>query len=513
MSHYDCIIIGSGIAALAVASQLCEKLNVLVLTKGAIRTSNSSLAQGGVAAAIRKDDHWTYHYEDTRYAGCFHNSHDAVELLVQKAQHEMEMLIEQGMNFDTNEQGELQYGMEGAHQKPRIIHAGGDATGKELINFYIQKVNEKVTMIEHVMVTDIAIDTNRAIGVWAKHRDDHDAVLYKGAHIVLATGGCGALFEVTSNSSIMTGDGLAMAYRAGARLIDLEFTQFHPTMLYVNGVCKGLVSEAVRGEGATLVDENGRPIMEGVHLLKDLAPRDIVARTMQFERLKGHHVYLNISSIQSFKSRFPTITNLCLREGIDLESGLIPVAPGMHFLMGGVETDLFGRTTVDRLYAVGEVACTGVHGANRLASNSLLEGIVFGRQLASIIENGTLDRKNSTLIQSGATRFALPSKKEIQSIMTTYVGIERTETGLKHALSFFEQFVSEPTFFTNNVNVFTKKEVEIVNMLTIGWLMTKSALKRTESRGGHFRCDYPTENEVWRQQRISFSRREQIGVR
>lgn len=513
MFQYDCIIVGSGIAALATAAEICEKMSVLVITKGSIRDSNSSLAQGGVAATISKRDHWKAHFEDTCYAGRFHNLPEAVELLVQQGKLDIEQLIQNGMTFDKDANGHIHLGMEGAHQQPRILHAGGDATGRKLIQFFIERVNKNVTIMEHTMVTDIHVVDNRALGVWISGENQQERYI-SGKHIVLATGGCGAIFDVTSNSPFVTGDGLAMAYRAGASLVDLEFTQFHPTLLYIEGTCKGLVSEAVRGEGAVLVDDEGRRIMKGVHPLEDLAPRDVVARTIQKVRADGREVYLDISMISQFSERFPTITKLVSNAGLSLDRKKIPVAPGMHFLMGGIRTDLFGRTSVERLYAVGEVACTGVHGANRLASNSLLEGLVFAKQLANVLRQPTRDsnekfKENNTYVMK---TLHLPKKMEIQQIMSRYVGIERDETGLRKALHFFEQYVNQTSFFQCNVKRFTKEEVELLNMVTVGWLITKAALKRTESRGGHFRTDYPNEVSHWLQKRIPSSLKQQLEV-
>lgn len=512
MTQYDVIIVGSGISALTVASQLCEKMNILMITKGLKQQSNSSLAQGGIAAAIGKGDHWKFHFEDTLYAGCFHNTEKAAKELVQSGEEVISSLQQNGMEFDVNDYGELLLGREGAHRKKRIIHAGGDATGKRLIEHFLTRLNERVTLLENHMVFDIEVVNNRAIGVWVKTKEN-EIIFYSGAHIILATGGCGALYEVTSNSSLMTGDGLAMAYRAGATLIDMEFIQFHPTMLYIDDACKGLISEAVRGEGAFLIDENGRRIMENAQPFMDLAPRDVVARVMQQEINHGHHIFLDISNIQQFRKRFPTITRLCEENGIDVEKGRIPVAPGMHFLMGGIETDLFGRTSIERLYAVGETACTGVHGANRLASNSLLEGLVFGKRLASYISEQPLD----VMMTNAEKRFVnekitLPSKREIQEMMMTYVGITRSNEGLSFALHYFEQFLKTPSFFTINVNDFTIEDLECMNMITVGWLIAKAAFMRKESRGGHYRIDFPKENDRWKQKRIRLSIFEHVGV-
>ncbi|MCH1625708.1 L-aspartate oxidase [Fredinandcohnia quinoae] len=498
MPSFDVVIIGSGIAALTAAYQLSADLNVIILTKSKKTNSNSNLAQGGIASAIGKDDSWQTHLTDTLVAGCHHNREDSTKLLVQTGPSYLEELIKEGMVFDLDIQKNLQLGKEGAHSTRRIVHAGGDSTGRELILHMLDRVKNRVQIIEDEMAIDLIIDNQSCIGVETK--TFHDTTnQYYGTHIILATGGCGGLYSFTSNDESITGDGLAMAYRAGAQLADLEFIQFHPTLLHVNSKGCGLISEAVRGEGAILVSEDGRKLMKAVHPQEDLAPRDVVARVLHQEMLSGNKVYLDISMISNFEVHFPTITNLCESKGIQINKGLIPVIPGAHFSMGGVLTDHRGRTSIEGLYAVGEVACTGVHGANRLASNSLLEGIVFGNLVADDI----LNRKKmiipnrthaQTRNQYDHPTFILPTKTEIQQMMTENVGIVRSKEHLKIAIEWFETYKQQ--FDEASLSSLTKDQLISVNMITVGWLIATSALQRRESRGGHFREDYPKEDNL-----------------
>ncbi|MFS0863791.1 L-aspartate oxidase [Fredinandcohnia sp. 179-A 10B2 NHS] len=505
MPNIDVIIIGSGISALTAAYRISAEKNVIILTKSKITNSNSMLAQGGVASSVGNDDSWHSHFSDTVIAGCNHNREDTLEVLVKKGPEYILGLINEGLHFDVDENNLLMLGKEGAHSTRRILHAGGDATGRALILHMLEKVKNRVTIIEKETAIDLVIENHRCIGVYTLTQDGEIAT-YKGCDVILATGGCGALYSFTSNDPSITGDGLAMAYRAGAELVDLEFIQFHPTLLHIDGKTCGLVSEAVRGEGAVLVDETGRHIMNGKHPLLDLAPRDIVSRQLFTEMLAGRKIYLDVSMINDFHRRFPTITSLCLENGVALERGLIPVIPGAHFSMGGIKTDIKGRTSIPGLYAVGEVACTGVHGANRLASNSLLEGIVFGNLVADDILASQVQykplKKVVNKIDSNTTTTALPTKADIQRMMIENVGIVRNQERLKAAVGWFEKYKNE----LDGISPFscTKEVLEIINMITVGWLVASSALLRTESRGGHFREDYPTENNIeWLRKEIT----------
>ncbi|MRX71406.1 L-aspartate oxidase [Bacillus lacus] len=505
MPQSDILIIGSGLAALAIAYHTHMHKNVTIITKKSLKDSNSVMAQGGIAVPISSEDSWKAHYKDTMEAGCFHNSSKAVEHLIKEGLCEVKALIEAGMNFDRDERGRVLLGKEGAHGCNRILHAGGDATGKKLIEFFLKKLKEKVSFIEDETAVELIVDRGYCSGATVRDRDGNMKYRYAEATII-ATGGFGSLYSQTSNCPSLTGDGLAMAYKAGAELADLEFVQFHPTMLYINGETKGLISEAVRGEGAFLVDENGRRIMEGVHPFQDLAPRDVVSRAIFQQMESGKSIFLNISTVKNFRERFPTITNLCEQHSISLEKGLLPVAPGMHFAMGGISTDLNGRTSVAALYAAGEAACTGVHGANRLASNSLLEGLAFARSIANHIVKTpgqgycrAVKKEQKLPIDTPQ----LPSQKEIQEMMARYVGIQRNEAGLLKAVGWFQGYTNQKNFWRFNVKEFTSEQTAVYHMLISGYLVSRSALQRTESRGAHFRTDFPfADEEAWRGKQI-----------
>lgn len=520
MPQTDVIIIGSGIAALSAAYHLRQK-QVIIVTKSLWFKSNSMLAQGGIAASVHKSDSWKSHYHDTLVAGCHHNHPDNVEHLVQEGPNEIFEWCKRGMTFDCDNQGEFLLGKEGAHSNHRIIHAGGDATGREVTKFIFQAIKSSVKIVENEMATELIVRDGVCHGVYTKN-DKGQIQQYIASKTIIASGGCGAVYGHTSNADVITGDGIAMAYRAGAEIADMEFIQFHPTMLQIDGKCVGLISEAVRGEGATLENQNGVAFMNDLHPLGDLAPRDVVSRAIFYEMKKGNKVFLNISQLLNFSSRFPTISALCKQHGIDLAKGRIPVAPGMHFLMGGIQTNDIGETSIANLIAVGEAACTGVHGANRLASNSLLEGLVFGKRLAThLLTKTSFDHSNFPVVKPPNVSIhvrdltqTLPTKKQIQEIMTNYVGIQRTYDELTYAVEWFERYLEQSSFWDMNVNDFTVNQVEMINMVTIGWIISSSALRRTESRGGHFRLDYPNLNDKeWKQKQVIRTKDEiHVGV-
>lgn len=491
----DVVIIGGGIAGLVVAELLSHSKNVILIAKEELEKSNSYLAQGGIAASIDKDDSWKKHFFDTIEAGNMHNVEKTTLELVRNAPKAISQLVNLGVPFDRDRDNNLRLGREGGHKANRIVHAGGDATGRSVTEHLLAAIINDIRIHSHVMAYDLLIDNGRCVGVIAKNNVG-ETIIYQAPYIILATGGMGGLYRVTSNDSTITGDGIAMAYRAGADLVDLEFIQFHPTMLLTETNVSALVSEAVRGEGARLIDENGRLIMQGVHPLADLAPRDIVSRQVYKELEAGHQIYLDISNIENFRERFPQITALCEQNKINLDNQLIPITPGAHFIMGGVKTNMAGETSVPGLYAVGEVACSGVHGANRLASNSLLEGLIFAASLAShLVEQVEPELKDRiTLPEIGQLEIALPTRSEIKQIMTDYVGIVRDEIGLTTAVDWFEQYTK--IIKSDKILLeLTNDEKIITNMLTVGWLIASSALMRTESRGGHFRADYPATND------------------
>ncbi|MGM2630153.1 MULTISPECIES: L-aspartate oxidase [Bacillus cereus group] len=495
MPSADVLIIGSGVAALRVAKEICHEKNVIIITKKTNRNNNTYLAQGGIAAAVATYDNPNDHFEDTLVAGCHYNNEDAVRYLVEEGPKEMNYLIENGMKFDGDETGP-HLGKEGAHRKRRILHAGGDATGKNLLEHFIQEVVPHVTVVEQEMVLDFIIENEKCAGVLTRDSEGN-LKRYDADYTVLASGGIGGLYAFTSNDKTITGDGLAMVYRAGGELVDLEFVQFHPTMLYAGGRCCGLVSEAVRGEGAVLINGKGQRFMMDIHPDHDLAPRDVVARAIHEQLLSDEKVYLNIESIQNFEERFPTVSALCKKNGVDITKKRIPVVPGAHFHMGGVKTNIDGETSIPNLYAVGEVACNGVHGANRLASNSLLEGLVFGKRIGQhLLTKATKDRLNN--FAEKEKKFIvlnhLPTKEEIQECMMKYVGIVRTEQSLSYAKRWLSKYGVRNMILQHDV--LTNEEITLMNMLTVCELIVVSALQREESIGGHYRSDYPHRNSV-----------------
>ncbi|MFO6496488.1 MULTISPECIES: L-aspartate oxidase [Bacillus] len=501
MSHQTIIVVGAGAAALSFAAAMPPSYEVMVVTKESVSDSNSTLAQGGIASSTLPYDSGSAHAEDTLYAGCGHNHIETVNDTIRDGQRLIAELIKQNFPFDTDEKGRLRLGKEGAHSVNRILHAGGDATGRMLIRHLIRQLGGHVTLKEYETAADLWIEDGRCRGVWTKDSSGK-AVLRKADYVVLATGGCGHLFQVHTNNRSVTSDGLSLAYRAGAELADLEFVQFHPTLLVKNGRAHGLVSEAVRGEGAVLTDESGRQVMDGVHPLKDLAPRDVVSRTIHETLADGSRVFLDIRHIPDFRWRFPTVTSICEEAGVPIENGRIPVSPGMHFLMGGVSVDRWGETSVPNLFVIGEAACTGFHGANRLASNSLLECIVFGQRAAERIKS----RKQAVFACGKAPlpediTFTVPlcDVKDIQKWMTDHVSIVRKADELRKVKDRLEQLPVQ----TVNVKEITKSQLTLTHLWQTAKLMTASALLRTESRGGHFRSDFPAaDDKNWKGKQI-----------
>ncbi|WP_338750392.1 L-aspartate oxidase [Bacillus sp. FJAT-52991] len=505
-NQLDVLIIGSGIAALQLARLLDSALHVSVITKSVIRQSNSYWAQGGIAAVVDRNDHLRFHVEDTITAGRFHHSYREVERLVEEGATTVKQLVAEGLPIDRDEFGHISLGLEGAHRMNRIVHAGGDATGRHTIEFLLEQLPEQVQIIEQEMAYELllSVDRSTCVGVKTKRRDG-SVQIYRARHVVLASGGVGAIYPFTTNQTMLTGDGIAMAFRAGAEIADMEFIQFHPTLLYVNGETKGLVSEAVRGAGGTLVDEAGNRLMEHVHPLKDLAPRHITAYEIYKARANGKDVYIDIRSILDFEKQFPTITALCEQHGISVADGLLPVAPGSHFLMGGICVDTFGRTTIPGLYAIGETANSGVHGANRLASNSLLEGIVFGRRLAKYL-NEQPQISNAIPIfhyeeKIDSEKIALLSKSELQQRMMEAVGMIRSGEKLQAHLHYLtESGVND--WIKKGIDVLSHKEIEKLFLFINSYLISYPALLREESRGAHIRSDFSIEEESWMGKRI-----------
>ncbi|MBE9917147.1 L-aspartate oxidase [Paenibacillus donghaensis] len=500
----DVIVIGSGIAGLYTAIETGKDRNVIMITKNALLESNTRYAQGGIAAVTAEDDSPAYHRDDTLMAGAGLCSSAAVDVLVNEGPEGVQELIRLGTSFDV-ENGELALTQEGAHSRRRILHANGDATGFEIVRALAAqvRVHERVEVWEHHYVIDVVSVNNECLGALVQ-RPDGQRVYIQAAATILCTGGAGQLFRYTTNPDVATADGIAIAYRAGALIRDMEFIQFHPTALCYPGAPRFLISEAVRGEGAVLRNIKGERFMAKYHELLELAPRDIVARAIvsEMEETKSTFVYLDITheSEDVIKHRFPTIYETCMNYGLDMATDWIPVAPAAHYMMGGVKTDLNGESSVARLFACGEVSSTGVHGANRLASNSLSEAIVFGRRIVNRVKElapltGELSMIHELEQRSGAPKQAVIERRlKLQKVMVRYVGLRRNETLLHKGMDELKRQL--PIF---DAELTRKEEFEFANMLTSCLLITHAAMERKESRGAHYREDYPHKNDaVWR---------------
>ncbi|MDR1923618.1 MAG: L-aspartate oxidase [Planctomycetaceae bacterium] len=505
----DVLIIGGGLAGFRAALAVDPKLQVLLICKNGLENSNSVHAQGGVATVWAKTDSPEEHIEDTLVAGGELCDRAVVERVVRQGPHEIRKLLEIGTQFDKKDNGEILLGREGGHRSDRILHANGDSTGRELIRSMIEEIKRKpnIRIWENTFALDLLTtgeSCRGAIVYWKKH-DEKELIWAK--QTILASGGIGQLYRETTNPEIATGDGIAIAYRAGAKIRDMEFVQFHPTVLYIAGSSRSLISEAMRGEGAKLVDRKGYRFMPDYDERAELAPRDVVSRSIvqHMEKTNSPNVYLDLTHKPAdwIYSRFPGIASTCRHFGIDIAKDRIPVRPGAHYLMGGVLVDADGQSSLKGLWAIGEVSSTGLHGANRLASNSLLEALVFGEssgRLASKnaqimtndyqvepIENQPLPPPNliqqhlPTLLDLADIRNAL------KSLLWRTAGVVRHEEGLRGALEdtlqwsgyvFSQQFQSIEGW-------------EIQNMLLVARLILEGALQRQETRGAHNRSDYP----------------------
>ncbi|OME48093.1 MULTISPECIES: L-aspartate oxidase [Paenibacillus] len=500
----DCIVIGSGIAGLFTAIKASEDRRVIMITKKSVMESNTRYAQGGIAAVIAEDDSPAYHRQDTLMAGAGLCSSTAVDALVNEGPEGVHELIRLGTLFD-KEDGVLALTQEGAHSHRRILHANGDATGYEIVRALAEQVaeHENIEVWDDHYAIDLITEGGECVGALLQ-RPGGGRLFLQGDATILCSGGAGQLYRYTTNPEVATGDGVAIAYRAGAHIRDMEFIQFHPTALSYPGAPRFLISEAVRGEGAVLRNINGERFMERYHNLLELAPRDIVARAIvsEMELTKSTFVYLDITheSPEMVKHRFPTIYETCMGYGLDITSDWIPVAPAAHYMMGGIKTDLNGESTVPRLFACGEVSSTGLHGANRLASNSLSEAIVFGQRIIDRIhELSPLDRDILSVISNegrvdSPTQAIVERRLKLQKVMVRYAGLRRNEEMLLKGL---DELKRQLPIFGSALS--KREEYEFANMLTCCLLVTESALAREESRGAHYREDYPQrDDDQWR---------------
>ena len=507
----DVLVIGGGVAGLTSGLVASRYAKVLILAKGELDENASSNAQGGIAVALRKTDSWKLHLEDTLICGDGLSNRDAVELLVREGPRRIEDLIKKGANFD-KVKGKINFTKEGAHSRRRIIHARGDATGKEVERVLLKEAreNRSIRIIKNLFFIDLLHQNSEIFGVlvFDKVKKEIKAIIAK--KVILASGGAGQLYQETTNPSVSTGDGLAAAYRSGAVLSNLEFFQFHPTALYLAGTPRFLISESVRGEGAILVNKKGKRFMQDYHKLAELASRDLVSRAIlsEMKKTRSNCVYLDLTSFtQEFiEKRFPNIKRVCFDYGLKVSENLIPVRPAAHYFMGGIKTDLNGRTNIKNLYACGETAQIGVHGANRLASNSLLECLVFGYRAG--VNAGKSMRKENIKVPkisfSGRweerKHFDLfDLKRSLRVLMWRNVGIEREKNGLEEVgrkIRFWQKYALKRLFTTT-------RGWEVQNMLITTLLIAKSALNRQESRGAHFRLDFPEkDDQKWKKNSI-----------
>lgn len=506
--YHDVIIIGSGIAGVYTALEIPEKYDITILTKETLDISNSVLAQGGIAVSLDKKDSPELHMKDTLYAGAGLCNEETVKVLVEEAAGNIDKLRDFGVNFDKTSADELSLSREAAHSMNRIIHAG-DTTGKEVLDKLIAVVRTRknIDIHERSSAIDLLIEDGSCKGILAYSEDTDSLKMYMSNIVVCATGGYGQLYSNTSNPEVATGDGVCMAYRAGAELTDLEFIQFHPTVLFTPEDKSFLISEAVRGEGGLLKNVNGQRFMPKYHSLNELAPRDVVSRAIFAEMKKtgAENVYLDISfkGKEYLENRFPNIYKTCLSYGIDMAVDMIPVAPAEHYCMGGIKTDVYGRTNIRGFFACGECACNGIHGANRLASNSLLEGLVFGRKIGVQVEEILADTGRNVVfkdVSHHSDRAPMEFDKnatitDIQNEMNTNVGIIRERTKLTEALEKINQLGLNIESMKNE----TLTDFELQNVVLLSRLVVESALEREESRGAHYRSDFDTmDDENWK---------------
>ncbi len=509
LADYDAVVIGAGVAGLTFALRLPQSWRIALLTKGTLGESNTRYAQGGISAAIGPDDSPILHEEDTLEAGARLCDPESVAALVNGAPEAVRWLLEIGANFDRDARtGEIELGKEAAHSRNRVLHAGGDATGAEVERAMVDAVLSllNVDIYPHAFAIDLTVEGGRCTGLYCEVPGQSEIIRFRSQIVVLAAGGAGQLWAVSSNPPGATADGLAMALRAGVSVADLEFVQFHPTVLAVPGTESFLVTEAVRGDGAYLLDSDNRRFMLDIHPLAELAPRDVVARGIQssMARSETNQVYLDLRHLDDdmVHRRFPTISRELRARGLDLATDLVPVAPAAHYFIGGIAAATDGTTSLPGLLALGEAACSGVHGANRLASNSLLEGLVFGFEAASAVaaactpvhqsSNGQphqplLATKQHIPLEHPSSTETVHLVRRLQEVMSRNVAVVRDSTGLEYAL----QEVKEIESALASIDSPGRHVWESRNLATAARAVITSAIARQESRGAHFRSDYP----------------------
>lgn len=505
----DVLVIGGGLAGLRAALAVDPRLRVIIVSKAGLTNSNSNQAQGGIASVWDKDDNFHDHIADTLVAGGELCDERVVEHVVSKGPEEIQYLIDIGANFDKKPDGTITLGREGGHGCDRILHASGDATGKELVRATIAEVQRRGNI--RIWETTYALDLLTTEGVcrgalvyWKKH-DEKELVWAK--QTILASGSIGQIYRETTNPDVATGDGIAMAYRAGAEIRDMEFVQFHPTVLYIAGGSRSLITEAMRGEGAYLIDKTGYRFMFDYDKRGELAPRDVVSKSIveQMKKTNYPNVFLDLrhKDADFIYRRFPGITEICRNFGIDIAKDRIPVRPGAHYSMGGIKVDIDGRTSLENLWAAGEVSSTGLHGANRLASNSLLEALVYGEssgRLASVaarelpddyrihpIENPMVTIHDRSTEMMNALIDTTDIRNSLKSLMWRTAGVVRNEEGLTDALENIESW----SHYVLGKQFMTTEGWELQNMLTTAKLILQNALNRRETRGSHNREDFP----------------------
>jgi L-aspartate oxidase len=511
MGHYftDVLIIGGGLAGMRAAQEIDPSLRTMILTKDKVEESNSAYAQGGIASVWDPEDRFDNHIQDTLVAGCDLCDLRTVEMVVREAPERVAELIRWGTRFDQLD-GALVLGREGGHSHQRIIHALGDATGKEIMRAMIQHTRSlsNVEICEEAYTIDLLTYDDRCCGAIVSIQQ-RAPVLIWAKQTILCTGGCGQVFRESTNPRVATGDGHAIAFRAGALMRDMEFMQFHPTVLYIAGSSRTLITEAVRGEGAYLVDANGYRFMEDYDPRLELAPRDVVSKSIvaQMDKTQSACVYLTLAHLDAdyVRQRFPGIAKVCQSFGLDITKDAIPVRPGAHYMIGGALVDDQARTSLPGLWAAGEVTSSGLHGANRLASNSLLEGLVYGALAGRHASEAALQDPTvslSVLPIQNQMQVADPQeidladiRNSVRSLMWRHVGVQRTEQKLEEALQQLNRYSS----YVLSHQPGGIDGWELQNMLTVSLMMAQAALARTESRGVHLRTDYPKlDNPNWR---------------